>query len=210
METFSALLALCAGNSPVTGQFPTQRPVPRSFDVFFDLRLNQRLSIQWSSWYQRCTRIENTSSEKCSMFARCLVSLCLGRFYPWASCLPHWHWGNHTNAPVPVKQPLRIWANASHESISTDSIKQNKTQKHALISWDIRHGAIVVGLFMTHDRGSITTYADKIRGVSLEQFLVCRWRQACPPNVWLLLSITQHFDTGGQVSTTWLSNYILR
>ena len=37
METFSALLALCAGNSPVTGEFSTQRPVTRSFDVFFDI-----------------------------------------------------------------------------------------------------------------------------------------------------------------------------
>ena len=41
METFSALLALCAGNSPVTGKFPSQRPVTRRFDVFFDLRLNK-------------------------------------------------------------------------------------------------------------------------------------------------------------------------
>ena len=39
METISALLALCVGNSPVTGEFPAQRPVPRNFDVFFDLRL---------------------------------------------------------------------------------------------------------------------------------------------------------------------------
>ena len=44
METFSALLALCAGNSPVTGEFPSQMPVTKSFDVFFDLRLNKRLS----------------------------------------------------------------------------------------------------------------------------------------------------------------------
>ena len=36
MESFSALLALCAGNSPVTW----------SFDVLFDLRLNERLSKQ--------------------------------------------------------------------------------------------------------------------------------------------------------------------
>ena len=43
METFSALLAICAGNSPVAGEFPAQRPVTRSFDVFFDLRLNIRL-----------------------------------------------------------------------------------------------------------------------------------------------------------------------
>ena len=44
METFSALLALCAGNSPVVGEFPSQRLVTRSFDVFYELRLNKRLS----------------------------------------------------------------------------------------------------------------------------------------------------------------------
>ena len=38
-EIFSSLLALYAGNSPVTGEFPSQRPVKRSFDVFFNLRL---------------------------------------------------------------------------------------------------------------------------------------------------------------------------
>ena len=32
-ETFSALLVICAGNSPVAGEFPAQRPVTRSFDV---------------------------------------------------------------------------------------------------------------------------------------------------------------------------------
>ena len=41
METFSALLAICAGNSPVSGEFPTQRPVTQSFDVCFDPRLNK-------------------------------------------------------------------------------------------------------------------------------------------------------------------------
>ena len=44
METFSSLLALCAGNLPVTGEFPSQRPVTRNFDVFFDQRLYKRLS----------------------------------------------------------------------------------------------------------------------------------------------------------------------
>ena len=33
MGIFFALLALCAGNSPVTGEFPSQRPVAQSFDV---------------------------------------------------------------------------------------------------------------------------------------------------------------------------------
>ena len=44
MEAFSALLALCARNSPVPGEFPSQRPVTRSFDIVFDLCLNKRLS----------------------------------------------------------------------------------------------------------------------------------------------------------------------
>ena len=41
METFSALLAICAGNSPVPGEFPAQRPVTWSIDVFFELSLNK-------------------------------------------------------------------------------------------------------------------------------------------------------------------------
>ena len=53
METFSALLAICAGNSPVPGEFPTQRPVTRSFDVYFDLRPDKRLSRQsWGWWFE--------------------------------------------------------------------------------------------------------------------------------------------------------------
>ena len=59
METFSALLAICAGNSPVTGEFPAQRPVTRSFDVFFDLHQNKWLSVSeqsWSWWFETPSR----------------------------------------------------------------------------------------------------------------------------------------------------------
>ena len=51
METFSALLTICAGNSPVPGEFPAQRPVTPSFDVFFDLHPNKRFSKQWWGWW---------------------------------------------------------------------------------------------------------------------------------------------------------------
>ena len=47
MEAFLALLALSAGNSPVPGEFPAQRPVTRSFDVYFDLCLN-------NGWVNNC------------------------------------------------------------------------------------------------------------------------------------------------------------
>ena len=42
-----------AGNSSVTGEFPAQRPVTRSSDVFFELCLNKRLSKQsWDWWFE--------------------------------------------------------------------------------------------------------------------------------------------------------------
>ena len=51
METFPVLLAICTGNSPVIGEFPSQRTVTWSYDVFFDLRLNKRLSKQSGGWW---------------------------------------------------------------------------------------------------------------------------------------------------------------
>ena len=62
-ETFSMLPTLCAGNSLVTVEFPSQRPVKWSFNVFFDLHLNKRLSKQlrrqwfgmpWYSLWRHC------------------------------------------------------------------------------------------------------------------------------------------------------------
>ena len=50
IETFSALLAICAGNSPVPGEFPAVTP---SFHVFFELCLNKPLSKQsWRWWFE--------------------------------------------------------------------------------------------------------------------------------------------------------------
>ena len=43
MDAFWALLAIFAGKSPIPVEFPTKRTVTRSFDVFFDLRLNKQL-----------------------------------------------------------------------------------------------------------------------------------------------------------------------
>ena len=62
METFSALLAICVGNSPGTGEFPTQMSVTRSFDVIFDLHLNKRLSKQSQGlWFE---------TQSCSLWRR--------------------------------------------------------------------------------------------------------------------------------------------
>ena len=67
METFFALLASCAGNTPVSGEFPTQRPVSRGFDIFFDLRLNKRLSKQsWGWWFET---LSCSSWRHCNMYS---------------------------------------------------------------------------------------------------------------------------------------------
>ena len=72
METISVLLAFCAGNSPATGESPAQRQVTRSFDVFFYLRLNKRLSKQsWDWWFETPSRALyrhcNANSHQASM-----------------------------------------------------------------------------------------------------------------------------------------------
>ena len=92
METFSALLAICAGNSSVPSEFPTQRPVTRSCDVFFDLRLNKRLSKQsWGwlfetilwSWLYHCnvSRAKTYISSVGLGFSRWEVSMCIVQLF---------------------------------------------------------------------------------------------------------------------------------
>ena len=52
MDTFPRFWPFCAGNSPVTGEFHTQTPVTRSFDVFYDLHLDKRLNkLTWCWWF---------------------------------------------------------------------------------------------------------------------------------------------------------------
>ena len=47
---FTHYWRFCEGNPPVTGGLPSQRPMTRSFDVFFDLRLKKRLNKQSRRW----------------------------------------------------------------------------------------------------------------------------------------------------------------
>ena len=50
-ENIFRVTCFCAGNSPVPGEFSAQRPVTRSFDVFFDLHLDKQLSKQCPGWW---------------------------------------------------------------------------------------------------------------------------------------------------------------
>ena len=82
METFSALLAFCAGNAPVHGEFPAQRPVTRSFDVLSDLRPNKRLSKQlWGWWSETLYDVIVMGKVWILVTYKCVpvrISICLG------------------------------------------------------------------------------------------------------------------------------------
>ena len=112
METFSALLALCAGNSPVIGEFPVQRHVKRSFGVFFDLRLNKRLSKQSVIW--DAIALIMTSRQWCFIVARLRSMLSMS----YSSELLHSHWDTRMIAiawlptTVPIKWSYMIRVNS--------------------------------------------------------------------------------------------------
>ena len=93
METLSALLAISAGNSPVTGEFPAERPVARSFGAFFYLRLNKRLSKQSWDW-----RFETPS---CPLWRHCNDTSLLCILLSWI-LLWIWEGKPASNQRVPV------------------------------------------------------------------------------------------------------------
>ena len=73
MEKCSTLLALCAGNSPVTGEFPVQRPVTWSCDVFPDMCLTKWLSKQsCGCWLRPLTTSLRRTSHNCTWNAHML------------------------------------------------------------------------------------------------------------------------------------------
>ena len=53
-----SVTGLCAGNSSEAGEIPSQSPVTRSFDVFFELCQNKRLRKKsWGWWFERLSRL---------------------------------------------------------------------------------------------------------------------------------------------------------
>ena len=103
METFSALLAICAGNSPVPGEFPTQRPVPRSFDVYFNLRPNKRLSKQsWGWWFEMPSRPLWRHRNVFNYF-QCIAHS-MNAIHTWRALTTQWR-------PLLWLHPIHLWHN---------------------------------------------------------------------------------------------------
>ena len=69
------------GNSPVIGEFPPQKPVTQSFDVFFDLRLNKLSKQSWGWWFETplCPLLRHCNAKKCSSGIAMIVMCMLER-----------------------------------------------------------------------------------------------------------------------------------
>ena len=134
METFSALLALCARNSPVPVNSP--RPVTRSFDVFFDLRLIKRLSKQaWGWWFE---------TPAWSLWRQCNVSI---RFGPKQK-------NRQRNEPLVVFKKDTTIDDNRDTSIHTYYRSENKAQATQLrrlgcIFWAVRSLTVKVNFIET-------------------------------------------------------------
>ena len=107
METFSVLRAICAGNSPVTGEFPAQSPLTRSFYILFDLRLNKRLSKQSSGlWFETPWR---------SLWYQCNVKSNSEYYVSFMTSIK-WKWPLHY--PVRLISNLSTWFIDKNEVVS--------------------------------------------------------------------------------------------
>ena len=89
--------ALWAGNSPVTGEFPSQNPVTQSFDISFDLGMNKRLSKQSRRWW-----IETPSR---SLWLHCYKNMSLSRSVVLLPALGCSRWNSSLVLTSPV-QPV--------------------------------------------------------------------------------------------------------
>ena len=132
METFSALLALYAGNSPVTGGFPLQRPVTRSFDVFFDLRLNKRLSKQSRHrWFETPPR---SLWRHCNVWPKFIqrtsVSFRSQQYKGQSQCQILRIFVKPENYPVPANKHTRLTFHRTYKKISFQVMSYTKNIYH--------------------------------------------------------------------------------
>ena len=138
METFSALLAICAGNSPVPGDFPTQRPVTRSFEVYFDLCPNKRLSKQlWDWWFETQSWPLIRHCNECVIEVQCdrwiLFKYCRKRFHVMPSLY------NKTYKTLDTYVPQEF----TFETADQYLCHHKKTLRHYELKWMITVGWVL-------------------------------------------------------------------
>ena len=157
METFSALLAICAGNSPPSGEFPAQRPVTRSSDVFFDLCLNKRLRKQsWGWWFEtlsrplwrHCNEKEHTYSAPSTLFGNTLKLKRNGRHFADVILLYeiwldfHWNMLQESSKQKSSMAQVMAWRRTGDKPLSEPMIYQ---RIYTLLGFDERTKRLNIG-----------------------------------------------------------------
>ena len=108
METFSALLAFCEGNQPVTGGLPSQRTVTQSFNLFSLIcvwRNGWAIETQWletpsrSALWRHCNGADGLL---CFVLFWLYPQFRVVACYLCSSRLLHWYCGNHVIAQIPL------------------------------------------------------------------------------------------------------------
>ena len=134
METFSALLAFCAGSSPVTGEFPAQGQW--SGAVMFSLIcawINSWVNNRKADDLRRPRAHYDVSvMTPRNYHAHCFsfVAFYCG-FYPYLLRLLHWHWGYHTIASLPATQSCITCEYGFKKSTNPVSLPQSNNQNKA-------------------------------------------------------------------------------
>ena len=165
MVTFSALLAICAGNSPVSGEFPAQTPVTRSFDIFVDLRLNKRLSKQLLGWwFETLPRPLWCHSTVISMSSIWRVRTYVCMFYSLAE--PLISLGRWSKAIF--RKPFPIFNNLGCRYLAPDDLHFNFIYAWPLI-WSFSQGNIIP--IMTSSSGNVFCVTGPLCG----EFTGHRW-----------------------------------
>ena len=110
-RNISALLVICAGNSPITGGFPAKGPVKRIYDAFFDMRLNKRLSKEkWGWWFETPSHpLWRHCNDMVRMFFRQYETFCIQHCCEWTVAVSH---VCHTVLKTDAKIILNIWINS--------------------------------------------------------------------------------------------------
>ena len=186
METFSALLAICAGNSPATGEFPAQRPVTRSFDVFCDLCLNKRLRKQsWDWWFETLSRPlwRHCDDRYCSWLfvlpLHGLTSICKNYYSSYLSCFTltdicMWNW--------PRKMEIICWC------ILVFYIKSQHQDGHEwpylrfqvcgprkILTYNFEHDDVMIWKRFPHQCPFVREFHCRFFGVRLNNFCTNSW-----------------------------------
>ena len=208
MERFTASLAICVGNSPVPGEFPTQRPVTRSFDVYFDLRRNKRLSKQsWGWWFETpsCPLWCHRNARHRTMWT------IYDNFHQGKLEFSLTHWGRVTHICVgnltiigsdnglsPGRRQAIIWTNAGISLIGPSGTNFSEIlieiltfsfKKMCLKVSSAKWRPFCLGLNVLNHQSVLTPPCTNLRRVCQISICCLKWH---PPQLWLYLRESYH------------------